>query len=175
MGKDHPAEPCIVFSNDPEAGALSKARAAGVPIAALSHRPFGQDRAGFEAGIQTILQEAKPDIICLAGFMRILTEGFIECWRGKMLNIHPSLLPKYRGLHTHSRALEAGDAEHGCTVHEVTPELVAGPILGQARVVIHPGDTAEDLAARVLEQEHVLYPMVLERFARGERQRVDLP
>jgi len=110
-----------------------------------------------------------PDIICLAGFMRVLTPGFVARFAGRMLNIHPSLLPKYPGLHTHARALAAGDAQAGCSVHLVTPELDAGPILGQARVPVLPGDTEATLAARVLEAEHRLYPAVLRRFAAGER------
>jgi phosphoribosylglycinamide formyltransferase-1 len=112
---------------------------------------------------------ARPDILCLAGFMRVLTPGFVARFEGRMLNIHPSLLPLYPGLHTHQRALEAGDTQAGCTVHEVTPVLDDGPILGQARVPIQPGDTPESLAARVLVQEHRLYPAVLRRFAAGDR------
>ncbi len=170
MGRpDHPARPVLVLANDPEAGGLEKARALGVPTAVVDHRPFKGDRAAFEAALQAELEKARPDIICLAGFMRVLTEGFVRKWQGRMLNIHPSLLPKYRGLHTHARALRAGDTEHGCTVHEVTPELDDGPILGQARVPVRPGDTPETLAARVLEQEHRLYPAVLRRFAAGDR------
>ena len=122
-----------------------------------------------------MIEDHRPDLICLAGFMRVLTAGFVTPWQGKMLNIHPSLLPRYRGLHTHARALEAGDAEHGCTVHEVTPELDDGPILGQARVPVEPGDTPESLAARVLVMEHQLYPAVLRRFASGDRRPVWLP
>ena len=121
------------------------------------------------------LLESKPDIVCLAGFMRVLTGGFVSQFQGRMLNIHPSLLPKYRGLNTHLRAIEAGDAEHGCTVHEVTAALDDGPILGQARVSINPADTPESLAARVLTWEHKLYPAVLERFASGNRAPVLLP
>ncbi|MFC6687884.1 phosphoribosylglycinamide formyltransferase [Jhaorihella thermophila] len=166
---DHPAEPVLVLANDPAAGGLEKARALGVPTAVVDHRPFRGDRAAFEAALQAELEKARPDIICLAGFMRVLTEGFVRKWQGRMLNIHPSLLPKYRGLHTHARALQAGDVEHGCTVHEVTPELDDGPILGQARVPVKPGDTPETLAARVLRQEHRLYPAVLRRFAAGDR------
>lgn len=166
---DHPAAPCLVLSNDPAAAGLAKAAARGVPTAALDHRPFGKDRAAFEAGLQEILELHGADLICLAGFMRVLTEGFVSRWQGRMLNIHPSLLPKYRGLHTHARALEAGDTEHGCTVHEVTSELDGGPILGQARVPIIAGDTPESLAARVLVMEHRLYPAVLRRHAAGNR------
>jgi len=169
MTGDHPARPCLILSNDPQAGGLARAAERGIATAAVDHRPFKGDRAAFEAELMKPLLEAEPDIICLAGFMRVLTAGFVAHWQGRMLNIHPSLLPKYRGLHTHARALEAGDAEHGCTVHEVTPELDDGPILGQARVPILPGDTPETLAARVLVQEHHLYPAVLRRFAAGER------
>ncbi|MHC0053001.1 phosphoribosylglycinamide formyltransferase [Actibacterium sp. D379-3] len=175
MTGDHPARPVLVLSNDPAAGGLAKAAAMGIPTAAVDHRPFGKDRAAFEAALQAELQKAAPDILCLAGFMRILTPGFIAQWDGRMLNIHPSLLPKYRGLHTHARALDAGDAEHGCTVHEVTAELDDGPILGQARVPVLPGDTPDTLAARVLPMEHRLYPAVLRRFAAGDRDPVLLP
>ncbi len=135
----------------------------------VDHRPYGEDRAAFESALDAALAEAAPDILCLAGFMRVLTPGFVRRWQGRMLNIHPSLLPKYRGLHTHARALAAGDAEHGCTVHEVTAELDDGPILGQARLPVLPGDTPESLAARVLVLEHRLYPLVLRRFAEGRR------
>ncbi len=163
-----PCAPVLVASNDPAAGGLAKAAALGIPTAAVDHRPFGRDRAGFEAALLQPILAAKPDILCLAGFMRILTPDFIRQFEGRMLNIHPSLLPKYPGLHTHQRALEAGDAEAGCTVHEVTADLDAGPILGQARIPVLPGDTADSLAARVLMQEHQLYPEVLRRFALGE-------
>lgn len=165
----HPCAPVLVASNDPAAGGLAKAAALGVPTAAVDHRPFGRDRAGFEAALLQPILAARPDILCLAGFMRILTPAFIRLFEGRMLNIHPSLLPKYPGLHTHQRALDAGDAQAGCTVHEVTADLDAGPILGQARVPVLPGDTADALAARVLVQEHRLYPAVLRRFADGNR------
>lgn len=175
MTGDHPARPVLVLSNDPQAGGLDKARALGVPTAAVDHKPYGKDRAAFEAALQAALEEAQPDIICLAGFMRILTPDFTRQWAGRMLNIHPSLLPKYKGLHTHARALEAGDAEHGCTVHEVTAELDGGPILGQARLAIGPDDTPDTLAARLLPLEHALYPEVLRRYAAGDRSPVTLP
>ncbi|MFV0514002.1 MAG: phosphoribosylglycinamide formyltransferase [Jhaorihella sp.] len=165
---DHPAEPVLVLSNDPDAAGLARARALGVPVAAVDHRPFAGDRAAFEAALQTELDAAAPDILCLAGFMRVLTGGFVARWEGRMLNIHPSLLPKYRGLHTHARALAAGDAVHGCTVHEVTAALDDGPVLGQAIVPVAAGDTPATLAARVLAQEHALYPAVLRRFASGD-------
>lgn len=165
MTGDHPARPVLVLSNDPAAKGLERAAALGVPVAAVDHRPFGRDRAGFEAELLKPLMAARPDIICLAGFMRILTPAFIRRFEGRMLNIHPSLLPKYPGLHTHQRAIDAGDAEAGCTVHQVTAELDAGPVLGQARVPVLPDDTADSLAARVLAEEHRLYPAVLRRFA----------
>ena len=166
---DHPARAVLVASNDPEAAGLARAAEMGVAVAAVDHRPFGKDRAAFERALLEPVLAAAPDILCLAGFMRVLTPGFVDRFAGRMLNIHPSLLPKYPGLHTHQRALEAGDAEAGCTVHEVTPVLDDGPILGQARVPVLPGDTAESLAARVLVQEHRLYPAVLRRFAAGDR------
>ena len=166
---DHPARPVLVLSNDPQAGGLARAAQMGIPTAAVDHRPFRGDRPAFEAALLTELDKAAPDIVCLAGFMRVLTAGFVSAFEGRMLNIHPSLLPKYKGLHTHARALEAGDPEHGCTVHEVTPRLDDGPILGQARVPVQPGDTPDSLAARVLVQEHILYPKVLRRFANSDR------
>ena len=119
--------------------------------------------------MRALIDAHAPDIVCLAGFMRVLTADFVQAYEGRMLNIHPSLLPKYKGLHTHARALEAGDAKAGCTVHEVTPLLDDWPILGQARVQIAPGDTPDTLAQRVLTQEHRLYPAVLRRFASGDR------
>ncbi|MGR3456241.1 phosphoribosylglycinamide formyltransferase [Pseudooceanicola sp.] len=175
MVGDHPARPVLVLSNDPAAGGLERAREMGIPTAAVDHRPFRGDRAAFEAALSAPLEAARPDIVCLAGFMRVLTEGFTRRWQGRMLNIHPSLLPKYRGLNTHARAIEAGDAEAGCSVHEVTAELDDGPLLGQARVPVRPDDTPATLAARVLAQEHILYPAVLRRFAAGDRTPVLLP
>jgi len=169
MTGDHPARPVLVLSNRPEAGGLAKAAAMGIPTAVVDHRPYGKDRAAFEAALGAALDAARPDIICLAGFMRILTPEFTRRWQGRMLNIHPSLLPKYRGLDTHARALAAGETAHGCTVHEVTAELDDGPILGRARVTVEPDDTPGTLADRVLEMEHLLYPAVLRRFAEGDR------
>lgn len=163
------AEPVLVASNDVAAAGLEKAARMGVPTAAIDHRPFGKDRAAFEAELLKPILAAEPDVICLAGFMRVLTPDFVGHFAGRMLNIHPSLLPKYPGLHTYARAIEAGDPEAGCTVHEVTPILDDGPILGQARVPVEPGDTPETLAARVLVQEHRLYPAVLRRFVAGDR------
>ncbi|WP_187430111.1 phosphoribosylglycinamide formyltransferase [Roseobacter fucihabitans] len=175
MTGDHPARPCVVLSNDAGAGGLELAEARGVPSEVVRHQPFDGDRVAFENAISGALAHHAPDIICLAGFMRKLTAGFVDPWRGRMLNIHPSLLPKYKGLNTHARALAAGDRVHGCTVHEVTPLLDDGPVLGRAEVPVLPDDTAESLAARVLAQEHLLYPAVLRRFAAGDRRLVQLP
>ena len=169
MTGDHPARPCVVVSNDPTAGGLEKAAKMGIKTLVVDHKPYGRNRLGFEAALTKALAAYTPDIICLAGFMRVLSAGFIQPFEGRMLNIHPSLLPKYKGLHTHQRALDAGDADHGCTVHEVTSALDDGPILGQARVAVKPDDTAETLAARVLPMEHKLYPEVLRRFAQGDK------
>ncbi|WP_353338378.1 phosphoribosylglycinamide formyltransferase [Pelagimonas sp. KU-00592-HH] len=171
---DHPAEPVLVLANDAEAGGLKKAADMGVATAVVDHRPFKGDREAFQKALQAELDRVQPDILCLAGFMRVLTESFVAPWEGRMLNIHPSLLPKYKGLHTHARALEAGDAEHGCTVHLVTPALDDGPMLGQARVPVLDGDTPDALAARVLTQEHKLYPAVLRRFAAGDTSFLEL-
>ncbi len=165
----HPAEPVLVLSNRADAGGLAKAEARGIPARVVDHRPHGKDRAAFERELAAALAPAQPDLICLAGFMRVLTAGFVQAWEGRMLNIHPSLLPLFPGLNTHARALAAGCAVHGCTVHEVTAALDLGPILGQAVVPVLAGDDPERLAARVLKQEHRLYPACLRRFASGDR------
>ncbi len=162
---DHPAEPVLALSNKPQAGGLTKAEALGVRIKAIDHKPFGKDRGAFDAAMGEALQEHRVDLIALGGYMRTMTPGFVESWAGRMLNIHPSILPLFKGLDTHQRALDAGMAVHGCTVHEVTPDLDSGQILGQAVVPIEPGDTADALAARVLVQEHLLYPRILRAFA----------
>ncbi|WP_074784748.1 phosphoribosylglycinamide formyltransferase [Roseovarius tolerans] len=175
MAGDHPARPALILSNNAGAGGISWAKERGIATEVVDHRPHGPDRAAFEAEITARIAPHEIDIICLAGFMRVLTAGFVTPWQGRMINIHPSLLPKYRGLSTHARAIEAGEREAGCTVHEVTAELDDGPILGQARVVVRPDDTPDRLAARVLEQEHILYPMVLRRFAAGDKSPVYLP
>ena len=169
MTGDHPARPCLVLSNIASAGGLTKAAAVGIPTAVVDHKPFGKDRAAFEAELVKPILDAGADIVCLAGFMRVLTDGFVSQFQGRMLNIHPSLLPKYTGLNTHARALEAGDRQHGCTVHEVTAVLDDGPILGQARVDVAADDTPDTLAAKVLVEEHKLYPAVLRRYAAGDR------
>ena len=168
----HPAEVCLVLSNRPEAAGLAKAAGMGLPVAAVDHRAFAGDRAAFEAAMAGPLRESGAEIVCLAGFMRVLTPGFIAAWEGRMLNVHPSILPLFPGLHTHERALAAGMAVHGCTVHVVTNELDSGPILGQGVVPVEASDTPETLAARVLGMEHRLYPAVLRRFAAGDRRPV---
>lgn len=173
MTDDHPARPCLVLSNRADAGGLARAKALGVATAVVDHKPFGERREKFETELNRHLDAAGTDLICLAGFMRILTPAFMAKWSGRMLNIHPSLLPKYKGLNTHARALAAGDDEAGCTVHEATAELDGGPILCQARLKIEPEDTADTLAARVLKLEHIIYPATLRRFASGDRARKD--
>lgn len=175
MTGDHPGRPCLVLSNNPDAGGLLKAQKLGIPTAVVDHRDFKGDRAAFEKAVQDQLQKWRPDFIALAGFMRVLTADFVRIYEGRMLNIHPSLLPKYKGLKTHARAIAAGDTEAGCTVHEVTAALDDGPILGQARVPILAQDTPETLAARVFQMEHVLYPAVLRRALAGERSPIMLP
>ncbi len=163
----HPGRAFLVASNVPGAGGLKVAAEAGVAIAAVDHRE--RSREAFEADLLEALLAARPDVVCLAGFMRVLSPGFVARFEGRMINIHPSLLPKYPGLHTHARALAAGDAMAGCSVHEVTGELDAGPVLGRARVPVLAGDTEASLAARVLAAEHRLYPLVLRQFIAGDR------
>ena len=174
MGPDHPGAPVLVLSNRPDAKGLEKAAVRGVESAIVDHRPFGEDRIGFEAALERHLLAARIDVVTHAGFMRFLTAPFVARWRNRMLNIHPSLLPKYPGLNTHARALAAGDTQAGCSVHLVTERLDAGPVLGQARVPVLAGDTPERLAARVLAQEHRLYPAVLARFLTGNREPIFL-
>ncbi len=173
MTGDHPARPVLVVSNKADTGGLQKAAEMGIPTAVISHKDF-DDRASFDRAMTDLLLSVAPDIICLAGFMRIFTPEFTTQWQGQMLNIHPSLLPKHKGLNTHARALEAGDTLHGCTVHAVTADLDDGPILGQAQVAIAPDDTPDTLAAKVLPLEHALYPAVLRRFALGDTRPVML-
>ena len=173
MTGQHPARPVLVLSDREDAAGLEKARALGVPAAPVPRTSY-PDRAAFEAALQTALDGADADLLCLAGFMRILSAEFVARWEGRILNVHPSLLPRHSGLDTHARALAAGDAEAGCTVHEVTAALDAGPILGQARVRVEADDTPTSLAARVLAAEHRFYPAVLARVAAGDRSRLDL-
>ena len=163
----YPAEIALVISNVPDAGGLEAARAEGVQAIAIDSRPFGKDRQAHEQAMDAALREAGVQVVCLAGFMRLLTPWFVDAWSGRMLNIHPSLLPEFKGLHTHARAIEAGMMEAGCTVHVVTAELDDGPIVGQARVPVLPGDDEDALAARVLAEEHRLYPACLARFCRA--------
>ena len=162
----YPAAIRLVVSNRPEAFGLERARRAGVPAAVVDHRAF-PSREAFEAEIEAELRTAGIELVCLAGFMRVLTAGFVERWWDRMLNIHPSLLPAYRGLHTHARVLADGAAVTGCTVHLVRPELDAGPILVQGVVPVLPGDDAERLGRRVLEVEHRAYPRALAMLASG--------
>lgn len=161
-----PAEIVTVLSNRPGAGGLDHARAAGVPSAVVDHKAFA-GREDFEAALTAALERAGVDLVCLAGFMRVVTLGFVRRWQGRMINIHPSLLPLFPGLDTHARALAAGVKLHGCSVHYVSEEVDGGPIVGQAAVPVLPGDDAESLAARVLAAEHRLYPACLSLIAEG--------
>jgi formyltetrahydrofolate-dependent phosphoribosylglycinamide formyltransferase len=162
-----PAEIVLVLANQPDAGGLALAAAAGVATVVVDHRPFKGDRAAHEHAIDAALRAAGAEIICLAGYMRLLTPFLVDAWWGRMLNIHPSLLPAFPGLDTHARALAAGVRLHGCTVHLVTHDMDEGPILAQAAVPVLPDDTAAVLAARVLRQEHAIYPAALAGFASG--------
>jgi len=164
--KDFPAEIALVLSDEPRAAGIKAAQAAGVAAVPLDYRTFS-GKTEFETTVTAALVAARAELICLAGFMRILSPAFVERWRGRILNIHPSLLPDLRGLDTHERALAEGRAEHGCTVHFVTAELDAGPIVAQARVPVLPGDDAGLLAARVLVEEHRIYPQALDAAARA--------
>lgn len=168
----YPAEIVLVLSDRPDAVGLERAAAAGIATAVVDHKPSGSDREAFEATIETLLQAHRVDLVCLAGFMRVLTKGFVSGWRGRLLNIHPSLLPAFPGLDTHVRALAAGVATHGCTVHFVTHELDSGPVIAQAEVPVLPSDDAETLAKRVLHEEHRLYPVALRLVVQG-RVRLD--
>jgi phosphoribosylglycinamide formyltransferase 1 len=163
---DYPAVVAVVVSNRPDAAGLPRAAAAGVETAVVDHKAFA-DRLTFEHALDRALGDAEVEIVCLAGFMRLFTPWFVERWAGRMLNIHPSLLPAFRGVDTHAQALEAGVLIHGCTVHFVTDDLDAGPIVAQAAVAVRPDDTAETLAARVLAQEHRIYPMALRMVCEG--------
>ncbi|MGQ9425960.1 phosphoribosylglycinamide formyltransferase [Gilvimarinus sp. F26214L] len=155
-----------VVSNRPGVKGLARAQKAGIPTQVVDHRDF-RDREAFDKALALALDQYRPDLLVLAGFMRILTPGFVAHYQGRMMNIHPSLLPKYPGLHTHRRALEAGDTHHGVTVHFVTDQLDGGPPIIQARIPVLPGDTEESLQQRVLQQEHRIYPMAVQWFAEG--------
>jgi phosphoribosylglycinamide formyltransferase-1 len=167
---DYPAEIALVLTNVPGAYCLERAEKAGIQTALVNHLDY-PDRSAFEGALNRILQDHGIELICLAGFLRILTGAFVNAWHDRMLNIHPSLLPKYKGLHTHQRALAAQDIQAGCTVHLVRPSLDDGPMLIQAEVPILPGDSAESLASRVLEREHMIFPQGLALVASG---RVDV-
>jgi phosphoribosylglycinamide formyltransferase 1 len=162
-----PAEIVVVVSNDPAAQGLERAAAANIPREVVDHRRFGRDREAFERALQDVLIKFETQIICLAGFMRLLTPWFVRQWEGRMLNIHPALLPAFKGLDTHARALAAGAKTHGATVHYVVPEMDAGPIIIQGAVPVLAGDTEAALAARVLEVEHRIYPQALRWVAEG--------
>ncbi len=164
---DYPAEIALVISNRPDAEGLARAAAGGVATALVDHKTY-PEREAFERALDEELLAHGVELLCFAGFMRILTPWLINRWTGRMLNVHPSLLPLFTGLHTHRRALEAGMRIHGCTVHFVTPELDSGPIIAQAAVPVLPGDTDATLAARVLRQEHVIYPLGLKLVASGK-------
>jgi phosphoribosylglycinamide formyltransferase-1 len=161
-----PYEPVIVISNKPGAGGLARAGNYGVPGTAIDHKLYGPDREIFERAVDAELKAAGVELVALAGFMRVLTPWFVNEWAGRLINIHPSLLPKYPGVDTHKRCLEAGDAVHGCTVHQVTTGVDEGPVIGQAEIDVIAGDTPDTLAARVLKAEHALYPRCLAAVAR---------
>ncbi len=164
---NYPAEIVLVLSNRPEAQGLSLAKELGVAAAAVDHK-IHAGRESFEASLQVLLDLHRVELICLAGFMRLLTPSFVRAWEGRLINIHPALLPAYRGLHTHERALADGVKIHGCTVHFVVPAMDEGPIIAQAAVAVLDSDTPQTLARRVLEQEHVIYPAALAAVASGQ-------
>ena len=168
----YPAEIALVISNNAAAKGLARAARAGIPTRVVEHRGF-PTREAFDAALDDALREHGVGLVCLAGFMRVLTPGFVAGWRDRLINIHPSLLPAFRGLHTHERALDAGVRLHGCTVHFVSPEVDAGPIIVQAAVPVLPGDDAETLAARVLAAEHRCYPLAVKLIAQGRARVVD--
>jgi len=164
---DYPAKIAVVISNRADAAGLERARAEGIATALVDHQPFGDDREAFERALDAELRRHRIDLVCLAGFMRLFTPHFVERWSGRMLNIHPALLPQFKGLDTHRRALAAGVREHGATVHFVVPEMDAGPIIAQDAVPVLEGDTEDSLAQRVLAVEHRLYPQALRLVAEG--------
>jgi len=164
---DYPAEIALVLSNVPEAAGLARAREAGIATEVIDHKPFGKDREAFDRQLDAALEAHRIDIVCLAVFLRVLGPWFVERWNGRLINIHPSLLPAFKGLHTHERAIAAGVTKHGATVHFVVPDLDSGPIIEQASVPVLPGDTPDSLAARVLEVEHRIYPLALKRLTEG--------
>jgi phosphoribosylglycinamide formyltransferase-1 len=164
---DYPAEIALVLSNKPDAAGLATARVAGIATEVVDHTKFGKERAAFERALQAVLEKHQIEIVCLAGFMRLLTPWFVGHWQNRMLNIHPALLPAFKGLDTHRRALEAGAKVHGATVHFVVPEMDSGPIIAQGAVAVHPTDNEASLAARVLAIEHQIYPLALKLVSEG--------
>lgn len=170
--EDAPFSICAVVSNKPEAYGLTRATDAGIDAVTVSHKDY-TDRDAFDAALIDAIDQYAPDLVVLAGFMRILTPGFVRHYSGRLLNIHPSLLPKYQGLHTHQRVLEAGDREHGVTVHFVTEELDGGPAIVQALVPVEAEDTPDTLAKRVQVQEHVIYPLAVSWFAEGRLRMIE--
>lgn len=168
--KTYPAEIVTVISNRPDAGGLIVASANGITTEVVDHTAFGKDRTAFESALQGVLEKHRIDIVCLAGFMRLLSAGFVRQWQHRILNIHPALLPAFKGLDTHRRALDAGVKVHGATVHFVVPEMDSGPIIAQAAVNVRPAETEEELAARVLKIEHQIYPLALKLLAEGRLQ-----
>lgn len=171
--KSYPAEIVLVVSNRPDAGGLLVARAANIAAEVVAHTEFGRDRSGFERALQAILEKHRIDLVCLAGFMRLLTAEFVKKWQWRVLNIHPALLPAFKGLDTHKRALQAGAKIHGATVHFVVPEMDSGPIIAQGAVTVRHKDTEETLASRVLKVEHRIYPLALKLLAEGRLQVID--
>jgi phosphoribosylglycinamide formyltransferase 1 len=165
--RSYPAEIALVVSNRPDAAGLARAEADGIPMAVVDHRPYGKDRAAFERALQAVLDQHRVELVCLGGFMRLLTPDFVLHWEGRMLNIHPSLLPSFPGLDPHGQALKAGVKISGATVHFVVPQADAGPIIAQAAVPVRDDDTPATLAARVLNVEHRLYPLALRLLAEG--------
>ncbi|WP_278396812.1 phosphoribosylglycinamide formyltransferase [Stutzerimonas kunmingensis] len=166
QAEDNPARIRAVISNRADAFGLTRAQDADIPTAVLDHKAF-DGRESFDAALMAVIDEHTPDLVILAGFMRILTPGFVRHYQGRLLNIHPSLLPKYKGLDTHRRALEAGDSEHGCSVHFVTEELDGGPVAIQAALAVAPGENIEQLTQRVHSAEHQIYPLAMRWFAEG--------
>lgn len=171
--KSYPAEIVLVVSNRPDAGGLFAAHAANIATEVVDHTVFGKDRAGFERVLQATLEKQHIDLVCLAGFMRLLSADFVKKWQWRILNIHPALLPAFKGLDTHKRALEAGTKIHGATVHFVVPEMDSGPIIAQGAVTVRHSDTEETLASRVLKVEHRIYPLALKLLVEGRVQVVD--
>ncbi|WP_404426140.1 phosphoribosylglycinamide formyltransferase [Thalassospira australica] len=164
---DYPAEIVLVFSNQPDAGGLERARRAGIRAEAISHKGFEGGREAYDSTVSGLIEESGADLVVLAGYLRLVSESFVTRWQGRLINIHPSLLPSFKGLHVHQAALDAGVKYSGCTVHYVVPEVDSGPIIAQAVVPVLPGDDAGKLAQRILKQEHRIYPQVIRWIAEG--------